>query len=285
MHLVGTLEEQVKFRAMDDIDRSVVAQIPDQMEDPVLFDLVAKHHVHGPNCATNPRAMCKTPRGFCRWNFPKPYRRSTRVTEEGRVEYARPDNGRTYNFGSVDSPVTVTNRDISSYCPRLLKRFECHVNVDLCFGSKAIKYLYSYWYVSEEELLRDSFEKHCIFSYKGYDRTKVALSVDGTTVHYDEPAQHVDGRCVTAPEGMWRLFAKELQGKSHTVECLDVHLPGQNVLKHDQLASYFALCAQRDDDGALARSLYYAEVSEFSFLESAENKPFSDSKGIHLSRR
>ncbi|KAH7705439.1 hypothetical protein AAVH_27360 [Aphelenchoides avenae] len=242
LHLVGTLEEKAKFRAMDDIDRSVLSQIPDQLEDPVLFDLVAKHHVHGPNCATNPRAMCKTPRGFCRWNFPKPYRSSTRVNEDGRVEYARPDNGRTYNFGSVDRPVLVTNRDVSSYCPRLLKLFECHVNVDLCFGSNAIKYLY----------------KYC---YKGYDRTKVALSVDGTTVNYDEPAHHVDARCVTAPEAMWRLLGKELRGKSHSVECLDVNLPGQNVLKYDLLATYFALCAQQDEDGELARSLYYAQIS------------------------
>ncbi|KAH7702762.1 hypothetical protein AAVH_28820, partial [Aphelenchoides avenae] len=45
LHLVGTLEERAKFRAMDDIDRSVLAQIPDQLEDPVLFDLVAKHHI------------------------------------------------------------------------------------------------------------------------------------------------------------------------------------------------------------------------------------------------
>ncbi|KAH7698989.1 hypothetical protein AAVH_33912, partial [Aphelenchoides avenae] len=247
LHLVGTLEDQAKFRTMDDIDRSVLAQIPDQAKDPVLFDLVAKHHVHGPNCAINPRAMCKTPRGFCRWNFPKPYRRSTRVNEDGRVEYARPDNGRAFNVGSVDHPVLVTNRDISSYCPRLLKRFGCHVNVDLCFGSNAIKYLF----------------KYC---YKGYDRTKVALSVDGTTLHYDEPAQHVDARCVTAPEAMWRLRGNELHGKSHTVECLDVNLPGQNVLKYDQLASYFSLCAQQDADGELARSLYYDEIpKEFIF--------------------
>lgn len=135
-----------------------------QTMDPVLFDLVAKHHVHGPNCATNPRAMCKTPRGFCRWNFPKPYRRSTRVNEDGRVEYARPDNGRTFNFGSVDRPVLVTNRDISSYCPRLLKRFECHVNVDLCFGSNAIKYLYSYWYVFFTSRLTDFLPRLMSFS-------------------------------------------------------------------------------------------------------------------------
>ena len=103
------------------------------------------------------------------------------------------------------------------------------------------------------------------FSYKGYDRTKVALSVDVTTVNYDEPAQHVDGRCVTAPEAMWRLRGNELQAKSHTVECLDVNLPGQNVLKYDQLAAYFALCAQVDANGEIARSLYYAEVNTVGF--------------------
>lgn len=222
---------------MDDIDGSVLAQIPDPVEDPVLPQLVAEHHVHGPNCATNPRALCKAPRGFRRWNFPKPYRTSTRVNEDGRVEYARPDNGRTYNFGSVDRPKMVTNRDISSYCPRLLKRFECHVNVDLCFGSNAIKYLFKYWYV----VFFESLNRQCFINVENY----VFLQLQGLrsneggakrrrdTVHYDEPAQPVDARCVTAPEAMWRLRGNELQAKSHTVECLDVNLPGQNVLKYD----------------------------------------------------
>lgn len=147
MHFVGTLSRDSKFRTLDEVDRCVSAQIPDAEADPLLYELVAKHHVHGPNCRSNPKAMCRNDRGFCRWNFPQTFRSVTSVNEDGRVEYARPDNGVRYNFGNADSPVWVTNRDISSYCPRLLKRFECHLNVDLCFGSNAIKYLYKYWLV------------------------------------------------------------------------------------------------------------------------------------------
>lgn len=145
MHLIGTLAQDAKFRTMDDVDRSVSAQIPSADDDPELYTLVEKHHVHGPNCANNPRAMCKNDRGFCRWDFPKAYRSSTRLNEDGRIEYARPDNGRRYNFGNVDRPVWATNRDISSYCPRLLKRFGCHIYLDIVMGSSAIKYLYKYW--------------------------------------------------------------------------------------------------------------------------------------------
>lgn len=145
MHLIGTLAQDSKFRTMDEVDRSVAAQIPCADADPVLHALVAKHHVHGPNCASNRRAMCKNDKGFCRWDFPKPFRQSTRINEDGRVEYARPDNGRRISLGTAGAPVWATNRDISSYCPRLLKRFACHIHVDIVMGSSAVKYLYKYW--------------------------------------------------------------------------------------------------------------------------------------------
>lgn len=97
------------------------------------------------------------------------------------------------------------------------------------------------------------------FSYKGYDRAKIELSTDKTTVSYDEVAQHEDARCVTAPEAMWRLQRRKLQAKSHSVSCLEVNLPGQCVRKHNQLTAYFEL----NKTDASARSLYYAQVREY----------------------
>ena len=41
----------------------------------------------------------------------------------------------------------------------------------------------------------------------------------------DEISDFLDARYVGAPEAVWRIFEYSLQGKSHAVERLPVHLP------------------------------------------------------------
>lgn len=45
----------------------------------------------------------------------------------------------------------------------------------------------------------------------------------GTSTEWDELKSHVDGRFVSAPDALWRIFGKSLQGRSHTVVNLHVH--------------------------------------------------------------
>lgn len=145
MHAILTLKDADKIRTADEVDRCIRAQIPDKESEKELYELVSKHHIHGPNCRTNPHAMCKDPKGLCRWNYPKPYAPSTRITEDGRVYYARPDDGRSVPVNVRNHVILATNKDVAPYCPRLLLKFHCHVYVDLVQDYMAVKYLCKYW--------------------------------------------------------------------------------------------------------------------------------------------
>ena len=100
-------------------------------------------------------------------------------------------------------------------------------------------------------------------------------------------SQHVawflDARYCGAPEASWRLFAFPLQGRSHAVERLPVHLPlQQNVLfqqgsesdavrlaltRPSKLEAWFRLNAGADSHdsatASLIRSLRYPDLPRF----------------------
>ena len=92
------------------------------------------------------------------------------------------------------------NRDVVPYNPYLARRFEAHINVEVVTSLKSVKYLFKY-------------------TFKGHDRAALELH-DG-----NEVAAHVDARYVGPAEACWRLFGFPLQGMSHHVERLAVHLP------------------------------------------------------------
>lgn len=255
-----TLHDEDKIRTPVEVDRCISAEIPDESVNPKLFELAKKHHIHRPNCRTNSRAMCKDAKGLCRWNYPKPYQPSTRITDDGRVHYARPDNGRSIAIATRSRELVATNKDVAPYCPRLLLRFQCHVYVDIVQDHMATKYLYKYWYVVREVLFTSFF-----FSTKGPDRANA--SITNNIVNYDEINLHLDARCVTPPEAMWRLQGRALIGKSHTVSKLDIHMKGKKVRKHSTLDAFFRLNASGNE---LAKTLLYSEVPSHFVMKNGE---------------
>ncbi|KAH7698717.1 Protein Y46B2A.2, partial [Aphelenchoides avenae] len=239
LHAILTQRDKDKIRTPGEIDRCISAQIPDESVNPRLFELVQKHHIHGPNCRTNSRAMCKDAKGLCRWKFPKPYQLATRITDNGRVStHAR------------------TMVDVAPYCPRLLLRFQCHVYVDIVQDHMATKYLY----------------KYCT---KGPDRANA--SITNNTVKYDEINLHLDARCVTPPEAMWRLQGRALIGKSHTVQKLDIHFKGKKVKKHSTLDAFFRLNASGNE---LAKTPLNSEVPAHFVMKNGEWVPTRSRKVV-----
>ena len=90
------------------------------------------------------------------------------------------------------------NRWVVPYNERLLRKFNCHVNVEICTSIKAVKYLYKY-------------------TYKGPDRACMEMKID-------EISEFMDARYVTAPEAYWRIFEFPMHAKSHAVERLPLHV-------------------------------------------------------------
>ena len=75
VHILLILDQESKFRTVDEIDRVVCAELPDPDVDPELFRIVKTNMLHGPctpeRCIKNRRCLKKYPKQFAQetvWN-------------------------------------------------------------------------------------------------------------------------------------------------------------------------------------------------------------------------
>ncbi|GBN42299.1 hypothetical protein AVEN_4806-1 [Araneus ventricosus] len=96
------------------------------------------------------------------------------------------------------------NRFVAPYSPYLLPKYKAHISVEVCTSLRAVKYIHKY-------------------IYKGFDCSNMVLTAG--QVQYNEIANYIDARYVSAPEAMWRLLGSHTHDRSHAV--MPVHLPNQ----------------------------------------------------------
>jgi hypothetical protein len=162
------------------VDSLISAEIPDTEKDPELHDLVMKLMIHGPCGEQNPDVPCMVD-GKCSKNFPKPFHEHTIMTEDSYAVYRCRDNGKTYEVGHGENKKIVNNRWVIPYYPWLLKKYECHINVECVISIKSTKYIYKY-------------------IYKGHDRTTMGFGKAQNEIKLYE-----DSRFITCSEGAWHL--------------------------------------------------------------------------------
>ncbi|KAG7990160.1 hypothetical protein I3843_02G011400 [Carya illinoinensis] len=165
----------------------------------------------------------------------------------------RSDNGITVKLRGHN----LDNRWVVPYNPYLLATFDCHINVEICFTIKVVKYLYKY-------------------VYKGHDRVAFNLVSEQTNQQIDEIQQFQSVRWIASPEAMWRIYGFIVNEMYPSVYSLHLHLEDKhqvtfranedliNVLNSDRsaksmLTEFFAL-NQVDEN---ARILLYKEFLEF----------------------
>lgn len=252
-HMLFILAHRDKPRDADVIDRIVSAEIPDSTTDSVLRELVRRHMIHGPCGSLNPASPCMAD-GQCQKDFPKAFQPSTLATVDGYPRYRRSERF-TANVGQH----IVDSRWVVPYNAYLLRRYDAHINVEVCASVKSVKYLFKY-------------------VYKGHDRANIELRQQARG-EYDEISMFLDARYVSPPEAVWRLLEFRLHGQSHTIVRLPIHLPNfqsvffvegreQEALQHaagrrTMLQAYFDL--NRDDVNA--RSLLYQDVPRHYIMQ------------------
>ena len=116
------------------------------------------------------------------------------------------------------------------YNPFLTAKYNAHINVQVCTSIRAVKYLYKY-------------------IHKGHGRAAVVVA-------HDEVQEFLDAHYVGPCESCWRLFAFDMHSKSHVVERLDVHLPGQHCVLFDE-----------DDPQAAVQGLATAHTKLTAYFE------------------
>ncbi|KAL6180848.1 hypothetical protein ACLB2K_047507 [Fragaria x ananassa] len=170
VHMLIMLEPNDKLNNPDEYDRIVKAEIPDQNEEPRLYDAVCTHMIHGPCGPLNPRQSCMK-KDTCNKGYPKSFANFTVQGEDAYPVYQRrPNRQPVYLRGRGN--MTVNNRWVVPYNPWLLLRYNCHINVEVCGSIKSVKYLYKY-------------------IYKGPDRESLEVQ---SNPEFDEISQFVDAR-------------------------------------------------------------------------------------------
>ena len=100
------------------------------------------------------------------------------------------------------------------YCPTLLLFADCHFHFDVVFTSRVFNYLYKYF-------------------FKGPDVAFFTIANESAVPHslppVNEVADYQKARYLSAPESAWRILRFQTTRKEPAVDCLPIHLPGENT--------------------------------------------------------
>ena len=151
----------------------------------------------------------------CTKRNPRAFAETTTMDQDGYPIYRRRNNGQAHIVRGKE----VDNRDIVPYNAYLSKRFNCHINVEVCAGMRCVKYIHKY-------------------IYKGYDRTTMVLGL------INEIQQYLDARYIGPPEAAWRIFGYPLHAEIPTVVRLALHLPGMHRVLFNPYESLEAIVSR-----------------------------------------
>jgi hypothetical protein len=124
--------------------------------------------------------------------------------------------GRTFLVLGVE----LDNRWVVLHNVYLSTKYDAHINIEVCNNICTIKYLFKY-------------------VYKGHDRATVEIScqndnaTEGNVVKANEILKYLNCRYVSASEATWHIFKFDMHERFPTVECLQYHLPNQQMVLFD----------------------------------------------------
>ncbi|GBP42624.1 ATP-dependent DNA helicase pif1 [Eumeta japonica] len=124
----------------------VSAELPDKTEDPILFDIVKTHMIHGPCGTLNRNSPCMQ-EGHCSKRYPRALSEQTISGENGYPLYRRKSpqhGGFTAKIRLRGQEIDLDNRWVVPYSPVLSRTFQAHINVEVCNSVQSIKYICKY---------------------------------------------------------------------------------------------------------------------------------------------
>ena len=273
IHMEIWLAEEDAPKNPDCYDRFVVAEVPNPDTDPILYEMVKKHMLHGPCGVLNPDCSCMFKEGKkikeCSKKYPMPYSKHTTQNQQmNKPQYRRrspADGGRTITqyCRATKREVTLDNRWVVPFNPYLLRKFDCHLNLEIVASVMGIKYITKYL-------------------TKGSDRVMVENS-DGTMAE-DEIQTFINARYITASMALGHIFGLSICEISPSVIKLALHLPHQQPVyltenrtaqeamekaKVTSLTRFFELNSQDPE----ARKFCYMDILQYySWNESGKLK-------------
>ncbi|XP_071699224.1 uncharacterized protein [Rutidosis leptorrhynchoides] len=138
------LDEINKMPQPEDVDQYICAEIPDEIKEPELYQLVSDSMIYGPCGEKNPSCPFTDSDRKCTKRFPKPFSDITKTDEDGYPIYQRRDDGRTWcnQVASI------------SYLFKYINKGNDRITAQLCNSeTDEIKEYYDCRYVSSSEAI------------------------------------------------------------------------------------------------------------------------------------
>ncbi|CAN1812477.1 ATP-dependent DNA helicase PIF1 [Linum perenne] len=263
LHLKDDINKQRIF------GRTVAAELPDPMIDPIGYAAATKFMLHGPCGVDFQKSPCMVD-DKCKKFFPKAYTSETTIDDHGYAVYRRRMTGIT----AIKSGVSLDNRYVVPYNRYLIVKYQAHINIEVCHKGQLIKYLFKY-------------------ITKGPDRSAVIAAAPPV----DEIAQYLDCRSISSYEAVWRLLSFQIHERDPNVVRLSIHLPNQQPISYDAAQPVHSIVARPSCTNTMltqwfllnqrypsARNLTYDRIPN-SFVWSDQCKDWSPRKnGFALGR-
>lgn len=223
------------------IDNIILAELPSPQIDPdgSLAKIVGSCMLHrdcGPN---HPTASCMRD-GRCEKRFPKAFQETTFISTEGYPTYRRRQDTPYIKEGHVELSGDLNGR-IVPYNPYLTRRYNCHINVELCANVNAIRYIFKYIFKGHDlthititQQNETSEDSHHPRGLRQSRRSRHAPNITEPSESVDEIKCYHEARYLSPCEALWRLFEYPVREQSPPVITLHVHLPGENPVSWEE---------------------------------------------------
>ncbi|MBW0474849.1 hypothetical protein O181_014564 [Austropuccinia psidii MF-1] len=173
----------------------------------------------------------------CKYGFPKPFSEHKMLVDGEYPIYKRRNNDSQFVKGST----IFTNKDVVTYSPFLLMRYECHINVEIVVSVKAMKYIYKYICKGEDR---------AVLSLESKDET-----LDFVNGRYIGPCEAIT-RMAIHTEGSQLFYFRDEHGTRSQVEA--------GTAGKTTLTGYFKLNSENAvSNGQPAQSLFYSDIPKY----------------------
>lgn len=207
-HILILSHPSNKYPGPEDINKIIIAEVPNPVKQPRLYNLVKNHMVHGPCGLANQKCLCMKDGKCSKW-YPKKFQDVTIVDQDGYTVYRRRDQGNIVDKNGV----TLHSGHVVPHNPSLLMKYEAHINMEGCNQSTSIKYLFKYINKSS-----DKISAMIVPNNSHTDR-----NIDGIN-------QYHDCRYVSPSEACWKIFSYSIHVRKPAVERLFFHMEGENYI-------------------------------------------------------
>nr|GFA07362.1 DNA helicase [Tanacetum cinerariifolium] len=202
-HTLLWVSSKSKIKAAQDVDRFILAELPDPKVAPEAYKVVSELMMHGPCGAANTSTQCMKG-DTCSKNFLKKYTSRTFFDEKGYVHYRR-DTA----ISTTKHQVGLDNSYVIPYNQELLLAFQAHINVEYCGWSILIKYLFKY--------ISKGTDK--IFSWVSKPLGESSNVPGPSHPPIDKIQNCLEGRFVCAHEAYWRILKFDIHPNTST-QCM-----------------------------------------------------------------